>query len=337
MLAGFFSRSFGLFCIWGGTVLGAFVLAFVAYLAFIKVARRYFRSGVREYIEDIHAQKGTTPTMGGLVFVGLTALGISIIYWVNSDIRLLSLLFLLVGSALIGAWDDVCKVFFGRGIVERQKLVAQIMVALGALLIWYICVGPLFPDAIFFDLGRTISLPIGAFGFVLWSLWVIVSTYNCVNFTDGLDGLAGGVLAVNVAFFGLFAMVLGEYELALVLAMLLGSIMAFLWFNMHPARIFMGDLGALSAGAVLALIALMLRMELAIVLVGAVFVLEGVSVILQKVWVRLFRQRIFLLAPLHHHFEKCGVPEVQITNRAILFTLLMALFTALLYMLPACW
>ncbi|HAU30533.1 TPA: phospho-N-acetylmuramoyl-pentapeptide-transferase [Candidatus Dependentiae bacterium] len=334
MLIEILPRSSSCFCLWLGGILGAFVCAFFCFILFIRIAQRYLQAGVREYIEDLHAQKGSTPTMGGLVIVGLVSIAMLFLYVATRDVRLLSLLFLLVGSAAIGAWDDSCKIFWGRGIVEQQKFVGQILVALGALGIWYLGDVATFPNSILVAFGYPFSVHLGKIGYILWGLWVILSTYNCVNFTDGLDGLAGGVLAVNFAFFGLFALLSGEYHLALVAACLLGSVLAFLWFNMYPAKVFMGDVGALSLGAVLAMIALMLRIELAILAVGMVFVLEGVSVILQIVWMRVFGRRLFLLAPLHHHFEKRGIPEVAITNRAILLTLLMALTAAVLYLYP---
>ncbi len=315
-----------------GLVVLVFLLSLLGFALFLFFGRRYLHGGVREYIEDLRAHKRTIPTMGGVVWV-VCLIGVMIpLYLFTGDNRLFSIGTLLLGSALIGGWDDVCKIFWGRGITEKYKFIGQVLVGVAALLLWYWAEGDAFPNAIVFNTLQDWALYIGRIGFFLWSLWVMLSTYNCVNFTDGLDGLAGGVLLVNFLFFGLFALFLGDYVLAVVLASLVGMVLAFLWFNMYPAVLFMGDVGALSLGALLALLALMLHMELAILLVGIVFVLNGVSVILQILGRRFLGRRIFLLAPIHHHFEKKGYPEIAVTTRSIILTLVMACLAAFYYL-----
>lgn len=317
--------------VWSASVLIAAGVVWLGFIFFLRFAQRSLHAGLREYIEDLHTEKGTTPTMGGIVISVVLGVLLLLLYCDSFDMKLLAFFVLLFGSSVIGFWDDFCKVFRGKGIIERHKFIGQLVATIAALGIWYYSEPTLFPDSIAIGVTGGMSLYIGKLGYFFWALWVILSTYNCVNFTDGLDGLAGGVLAVCFAFFGVAAVFLGSTHLVFIFGTLLGAIGAFLWFNVYPARLFMGDVGALSMGAVLGLGALMLRMELAILLVGFVFVLEGVSVVLQILWYRLFKRRLFLLAPIHHHFEKQGVPEVRITGRLILLSLVAAVFAVGLY------
>jgi phospho-N-acetylmuramoyl-pentapeptide-transferase len=155
---------------------------------------------------------------------------------------------------------------------------------------------------------------------------------NCVNFTDGLDGLAAGTVSLYLLFFALCALVLGDVVMLLVLSALLGALLGFLWHNGHPARVFMGDVGALSLGGLLGLVVLMMRLELLIPIACVILVAEGGSVILQVLGWRLLGRRIFYLAPLHHHFEKKGIPELRIVNRFILLSVISTTCAGLVFM-----
>jgi phospho-N-acetylmuramoyl-pentapeptide-transferase len=280
-------------------------------------------------LEQLHRQKQSTPTMGGLFLVAALILALLAFGNLASSITHLVLL-LIVGLAMIGAWDDLTKLRSGRrGISPRAKLAGQAGVALVvALLAWRYeqsipggldRAWPLFSDPIHLGLW-----------FIPLAITVIVGMSNAVNLTDGLDGLAGGCLISASVAMGIIAYAgghasLAEYlhlprspgahELLVVVGSLTGAVLGFLWFNCHPAQVFMGDTGSLPLGGVLGLIAVLTRQELILLLVGGVFVAEAVSVMLQVGSFKLRRKRVFLCAPLHHHFQFAGWPESKIVVR----------------------
>lgn len=261
-----------------------------------------------------HEAKRGTPTMGGVLFLvpvllvgGLIALG---------EPRLWVPIAVTVAFAVLGAVDDV------RGLIDAQ---GYGWLARGKFP-WQWALGFLGAGALYLaGAPRTVSVPFLrapaalGLGYVPLAALAIVSTANAVNFNDGLDGLAGGTSALAFAAYGLIALAATEADLplALLCAVFVGAILAFLWYNVHPARMFMGDTGALALGAGLAAVALMTEHWLLLPLIGGVFVAEAVSVILQVGYFKLTKgRRIFRMAPLHCHFELCGWPETQIVLRA---------------------
>ncbi len=278
--------------------------------------------GEAKIFRELHAKKGGTPTMGGLVMWGSVLL-------VVLFSRLLSLigvipkslldrgqvylpLFTLIAVGILGAVDDlfnIKKIGKNKGIKAKPKFLFLIIFAvLGAL--WF-----------YYKLGYTaIHIPrIGDPEIGMWYIpifiLVIVSTANAVNITDGLDGLAGGLLILAFTAFGAIAYTQGLFILAIFCGLLIGSLLAFLWNNVPPALFYMGDTGSLAFGATLGVIAMMTDSLIVLLIVGLIFIVETLSVIIQLISKKFFKKKVFLIAPLHHHFEKKGWGEAKITMR----------------------
>ncbi len=292
---------------------------------------------VREEGPQEHLRKAGTPTMGGVLI--LVATTVATLLWVSfpATNALIALVVLLWTGAL-GFLDDYLKVVRKRteGLVARYKLVGQgligFLVAV-ALLLLPIMADPTWTMVPFFAEWH---VEFYWWAFVPWVMLVLAGSSNAVNLSDGLDGLAAGLAAIAAATFGVFAYVIGrtdtaQYlglmyipgagELAIFCAGLAGAALGFMWFNAHPADVFMGDTGSLAMGGAIGAVAILLRMEFLLVLVGGVFVLEALSVMLQvgyfKYTARRFGagRRVFAMAPLHHHFEKKGWAESKVIIR----------------------
>ena len=280
-------------------------------------------------IRQLHAAKQATPTMGGLFLVaglvaGVLALGDL------SNRYLQTALVVVVGLAAVGALDDLTKLRArSNGISARSKLLGQLVVAgAAAVLVYRHHLGVADGLALRLPWIET-SFPLGVW-FVPLAVIVIVGSSNAVNLTDGLDGLAGGCLIFAGGAMALVAYASGHAELAEYLSLprlpgvgemtivggaLIGGVLGFLWFNCHPAQVFMGDTGSLPLGGLLGLLAVVTRQELLLLVIGGVFVAEAASVLLQVGYYKCRRRRIFLCAPLHHHFQFLGWPEGRIVVR----------------------
>ena len=282
---------------------------------YIRLLQRLgFGKQIRIEGPQAHAIKAGTPTMGGMLIV-VVVMFLAMAMRLEDESTLTPML-TLVGVGILGAIDDFVNVRTGFGVRGRYKLVWQTIVAILAAI--YI--------QRHYDLtGINVPL-VGQFEIpllllVLFIAFAIVAASNAVNLTDGLDGLASGVLVFSFVAYLLIALVavpglkLSQPELAVFCALLIGALMGFLWFNVHPAQIFMGDAGALALGATLAVVAVVTGQLLLLVIIGLVFVAETVSVILQIGSYQLRGKRIFRMAPLHHHFELLGWAEEKITLR----------------------
>ena len=259
----------------------------------------------------LHRAKEGTPTMGGLL-IWITVAIITVLFNLSRGETYLPL-FTIVTVGVIGAIDDLFNVrgigAAGGGLRERHKLVLQILI--GAAGAWWF----------YYKLGfSAIHVP-GVGDFTLGLLYiplfilVIVATTNAVNFTDGLDGLAGGLLVIAFVAFGALSFVHGLFALAAFCATVVGALLAFLWFNIYPARFFMGDTGSMALGATLGVVAALNDDILILPIIGLVFVAETLSVILQLAWRKLFGRKLFRSTPIHHHFEAIGWPETKVTMR----------------------
>ncbi len=272
-----------------------------------------------------HAAKTGTPTMGGLLF--LLALVVAAIVARNNPF-VIALVLLGLGCGLVGFIDDYLSIRRGRnrGLRARSKLLLTAIVAAGFL--WYLLqehAGPWTPaglHALSLGLGIAVGLP--DWGWFVLGLIAILATIHAVNLTDGLDGLAAGtvlpVLAVLawMIFRAGLASAWSLFEgraILIVVPAVAGAVVGFLYYNRHPARLFMGDTGSLALGGVVAGCAIMLGMQLLLIVVGGVFVAETLSVILQVASFKLTGKRIFRMSPLHHHFELAGWPETKVTHR----------------------
>lgn len=302
---------------------------------FIKLSSQFFRSRYRKWTPETHKQKENIPTMGGM-FV-LFVININVLAWCNlTDPRIWIFLLCLNSFGIIGFLDDWQKITNRQGISSSQKFTLQCLCAAitAALLYFYAIID----TTIVFPFFKNLHPAIGYFIFP-WIMLVIISTSNAVNLTDGLDGLATGSLLPNFALFSIISYLAGHTifatylqipysgtaEVAIIGSILIGASTGFLWYNTHPAQVFMGDIGSLSLGAGLAVIALMTKQELLLILAGGLFVAETISVIIQVASVRYFGRRLFKMAPLHHHFELLGWQESKITVRFNIITSVLCL------------
>ncbi len=293
----------------------------------IPLARKYkAQQSIREEGPKSHRLKAGTPTMGGL-FVCLSV--VLVVIWNRlADPSVLWLLFLTLGHGLLGFLDDLIKAEKKRnlGLTAKQKIAGQLILA--AFFCWG-CVETL-------HLPYSISIPfssmeieIGAL-YYIFAVLVVVGASNAVNLTDGLDGLASGCSVVTFLAYSVYCYVNGIHDIGLFSAILAGGCVGFLFFNYHPAEIFMGDTGSLALGGAVAGIAIVTKTELLLIFLGMVFVLEALSVILQVVSFQLTGKRIFKMSPLHHHFELSGWSEVRVVWSFWIFACVMACVTLMI-------
>ena len=319
----------------GESIVQAILLAFAVLVVlmpgFIRLLRR-IGMGKRIRLEgpQTHYVKEGTPTMGGLIIV-LAVIGIAVVLELTTQDFLDGSTFApLATLALVGALgtaDDWLNARTGDGISATQKLLWQSVV--GGVAAWQIQDTYQITNIVVPFIGAVAVNPIV---YILIAAFAIVATSNAVNITDGLDGLSGGTLIFAFTGYMVIAVTFGQPNLAVLCALIIGAITAFLWFNVHPAQIFMGDSGALALGATLAVTALISGQVLLLPLIGLVFVLETGSVILQVASVKLRGKRLFRMSPLHHHFELMGWDEEKITLRFWIVGALAALVGVAFYM-----
>jgi phospho-N-acetylmuramoyl-pentapeptide-transferase len=277
--------------------------------------QKSFGQFIREEGPSGHQKKAGTPTMGGLIIFVAIAVPFLILWdWTDRDWRAMGIFVTGAGLALVGFVDDWTKVVRKRslGLSGKGKLAAMVVVS---LVLWWFVVGPadLEPTVKIRTLDLTIDL---GWLYPVWIYLVVAFVSNAVNLTDGLDGLAAGVTAiVMTAYIGITYLATGASDLALLAACTVGGCVGFLWYNAHPATVFMGDTGSLGLGGLVAGIAIMTKTEELFLVIGGVFVLEALSVIIQVFSFKTFRKRVFLMAPLHHHFEMKAWSETKVILR----------------------
>ncbi len=257
----------------------------------------------------LHKEKENTPSMGGLL-VWVTTAVITLLFNLSREATYLPL-FTLIVTGLLGLFDDLTNVFGKEGMRARHKLFWQILIAaIGAF--WFYSK---------LDWGsKGIHIPgIGDYAIGIWYIplfiFVIVSTMNAVNITDGLDGLAGGLLSLAFLAFGIIALSNGQYGIAGFCGTITGALLAFLWFNIYPARFMMGDTGSMALGATLGVIAMLTNSVMVLPVIGFIFVAETLSVILQFFSKKILRKKIFLSSPFHHHLQAKNWPEPKVVMR----------------------
>jgi phospho-N-acetylmuramoyl-pentapeptide-transferase len=296
--------------------------------------RRLYQLKMGQVIRDdgpkSHFSKSGTPTMGG-AFI-LVAIGLATLLWSDLSNRYVWLVLIVtLGFGAIGWYDDYLKIVLknSKGLSARRKYFFQSVLGLSAACyLYFTAVLPVETELVF-PFFKHMLLPLGPF-FIVFVYLVIVGTSNAVNLTDGLDGLAILPAVMVAGALGIFAYVTGNVQFANYLGIpyvpgagelivfcgaMVGAGLGFLWFNTYPAQVIMGDVGALSLGAALGIVAVIVRQELVLLLMGGVFVLETVSVILQVASFKLTGKRIFRMAPIHHHFELKGWPEPRVIVR----------------------
>jgi len=287
-----------------------------------KIREQGLSGGTAELFRKLHSHKSGTPTMGGIVIL-LSVLGTVVVSrilayfgWIDASILSRGETYLpIVTLAVVGGLgviDDLLNIRENgaqKGLSARVKFWSLVLFALlGA--VWFS-----------FKLEWSmVHIPgVGDFDLGLWYaplfVFILVGTSNAVNFTDGLDGLAGGLLAIAYACFAVISYFYGLPILSGFCAVVVGALVAFLWFNVPPAKIYMGDTGSLALGATLGVIAMLTNAVIILAIIGFVFVLETISIILQLFWKKFFKRKLFLIAPIHHHFEAKGWSETQIVMR----------------------
>ena len=301
-----------------GIMLG-FILSLITGLVLIPVLRKKkIGQSTSKLINERHIKKEGTPTLGGLIFIIPTILSILFLYIrgsININHNLIITVFVFLSYALLGFIDDYLKVkkHNNDGLSVKVKFILQLLIAI----IFY---------SIYKYNGGLTDVTISLFGikiqlgyfFGIFILFLLVGTTNAVNITDGLDGLCGGLSAMAFLSYGVISWgsywITGYQEMAIFCFILVGSVLGFLVFNTHPAKVFMGDTGSLALGGALATIAILTRHEISLAVVGGVFVIETLSSLIQIIAIRKFKKKIFLKAPLHHHFEQLGWIENDIVK-----------------------
>ena len=286
----------------------------------LKVGQR-----ISSYVGYSHRSKEGTPTMGGLIFIiptVLITLGLLITDKIPYSDNIAIVLVVFLGFAIIGFLDDFLslKKHNNEGLTTYQKLLGQVIIS---TIFFYI----------YMKNGGQTSFVVGTLGidieltwlYGLFILFILIGASNAVNLTDGLDGLAGSLSAVAFIAFALISFVVGFEDIGIFCLVLVGSLIGFLVFNTHPAKVFMGDTGSLALGGVMGAVAILTHRELTLLVVAGVFVIETLSVILQVFWLRVFHKKLFLMTPLHHHFEKLGWQETDIVKLFVVFGLLLAM------------
>lgn len=301
-----------------GLMLGFFISVFLGFFLLPILKKLNFRQNVSHEITERHLLKEGTPTIGGLIFIIPTITTMALLYWRGSleiTNSLIIIMFVFISYSLLGFADDLKKILQhnNKGLSVMQKLVVQVVIA---IVFFYI----------YMSGGGSTHLVITSLGidwnlkwlYGLFILFLLVGSSNAVNITDGEDGLAGGLSVIAFLCFGIVSWgttwVEGYQEIAIFCFILVGSLLGFLVYNTHPAKVFMGDTGSLGLGATLAAVAILTKHELSLAIIGGVFIAETLTSFIQIIAIRKFNKKVFLMAPLHHHFEKLGWSETDIVK-----------------------
>ncbi|HMC07593.1 MAG TPA: phospho-N-acetylmuramoyl-pentapeptide-transferase [Solirubrobacterales bacterium] len=276
------------------------------------VTAREFGQQIREEGPQEHHAKAGTPTMGGLIV--FVAIAVPYLVLGPRDTQSLAVFGVTLGAAALGFADDYIKVTKRRslGLPARWKLLVQIGLALA---LWWVAIDQVGLDPELRVRVFDAQIYIGPVLYVLLVFLVIAGSSNAVNLTDGLDGLAAGSCAIVLLAYLAITITSGQEGLALLSACLVGASVGFLWFNSFPAAIFMGDTGSLGLGAAIGALAVMTQTELLLIILGGIFVIEALSVAIQVLSFKMFRRRVLLMAPVHHHFEMMAWSETKIMLR----------------------
>ena len=295
-----------------------FILAIIVGLIFIPLMKRLNVGQQVSHALKKHLKKEGTPTMGGFIFIIPTLLSL-LFLWLYGSIEITSniiiVVFVFLSYAALGFADDFLKVRYknNKGLSRLLKLLIQTIIALVFFYIYIRNGGEPTIEITFLNIDINLGWMYGIF-----ILFLLVGSSNAVNLTDGLDGLAGGLSAIAFLAYGLIAWstswLVGYSEIAIFCFVLVGSLLGFLLFNTHKAKVFMGDTGSMALGATLAAIAILTRHEISLAVIGGVFVIETITTLIQIIAIRKFKKRVFKKAPLHHHFEELGWEETDIVK-----------------------
>jgi phospho-N-acetylmuramoyl-pentapeptide-transferase len=326
----------------GLSVVTSFMIVFIIGEPLIKIFKKNQISGpIRQDGPIDHIiKKSGTPTMGGIIII----LGIFLGTFLWADLKnvyILTVIFVSISLGFLGFLDDLLKIKRknSRGLNSKLKLLGQIIISLTAIYILLNHSEHPFLENLYFPFFKNLIFPMGIL-FIPFALFVIVGASNAVNLTDGLDGLATVPVMLVALSYTLISYVVGNTifaehlkipyiqnsgELSIFCGAIFGSCLGFLWYNAPPAKIFMGDTGSLSLGGSLAAVAIIVKHEIVLAIIGGLFVLETVSVIIQVLSFKLTGKRVFMMAPIHHHFEKKGWPESTVVIRFWIISIILAL------------
>ncbi|WWP02455.1 MAG: phospho-N-acetylmuramoyl-pentapeptide-transferase [Candidatus Dasytiphilus stammeri] len=327
------------------TFITAFLISLLIGPWLIRVLQKLnFGQIVREHGPKSHVYKTNTPTMGGIMI--LSSIMISVLLWGKiTDAYIWCLLFVLIGYGIIGFIDDYLKIIHqnSQGLIVYWKYIWESIITLFIIFIFYFIENHTIAIQIIEPLFKKNISSLDIKNFFL-PYFVIIGTSNAVNITDGLDGLAIMLIILVAIGFAIIAAIssnnihycfnyLNFHEITIFCSAIIGAGLGFLWFNTYPAQIFMGDTGSLALGSVLGTIAVLLKKELLLILMGVVFVIETLSVIIQIVHFKINGKRIFTMAPLHHHYELKGCPEPRIIVRFWIINLIFILIALVFFKL----
>ncbi|OWZ24928.1 phospho-N-acetylmuramoyl-pentapeptide-transferase [Wolbachia endosymbiont of Wuchereria bancrofti] len=311
----------------------SFILGFVLSPYFIKFLKKISKNGqpIRLCSPESHLiTKRNTPTMGGVII--LTSSLLPILFWVQSTPEILLLVSITLSFALIGFIDDYLKLKANsyQGLSAKTKILIQFIVALVGMSVFKLCFTEDFTKTFLF---KGIMIDFG-YLYVPFAAFIVVGSSNAVNLTDGLDGLAATQIIASFVSLGLVAyMTQADISVILFCITFIGATLSFLWFNTHQAKIFMGDIGSLSIGAALGLTSVLIKREVLFAVIGVIFVIETLSVVIQVSYFKYTRfkhgkgKRIFLMTPIHHHFEEKGWSENEIVIKFLIITVICSVFT----------
>ncbi len=323
-----------------GATVTAFLIVILAGPRFIALLKgAHIGQVIREDGPASHFSKQGVPTMGGALI--LAAMVLTTLLWVNLSVRHVWIVLLVtLWFGLIGGYDDYRKIKKqnSKGLSARGKMLLQVLGGLAAG--WAVYQDPGFNSELFMPFFKHIVLPLGV-GYIFFVALVLVAASNAVNLTDGLDGLVSGPVVITGSVYLVFSYLAGHAtlsaylqipfvpgagEVAVLCGAMVGACLGFLWFNAFPAEVFMGDTGALALGAALGFVAVMIKQEILLALVGGIFVMEALSVIIQVGYFKMSGgKRVFLMAPFHHHFEKKGWTEPKVVVRFWIISIILGL------------
>lgn len=317
-----------------GYALLSFILAsfFGPYfISFLK--KMHFGQSIREEGPESHKAKNGTPTTGGIIFL-VPILILSLVYGilVEFSYELFALVLLTIGFGLVGFLDDFIKIAFKRnlGFTAKQKLLAQIIITCAAFFLLY----KSGLDTTLLIPGTNFSFDATMVGYFVIFMLLALGTTNATNLTDGLDGLLSGLAVISYGAFAIIALYQGNDMVATFCFIVAGALVAFLFFNANPAKVFMGDTGSLALGGGLFAIAVVLKVEIYLAFIGFVYVCETLSVIIQVISYKTRKKRVFPMTPIHHSFEKIGWAETKVVTRFWLLGIVSCILGLFLYTLP---
>ncbi len=328
------------------TSLAIFTALFATFIIAPYIIKWLQRISMTQQIRDDgpknHYSKAGTPTMGGIII--LLAISISMAMWGNfSNIYICLIMFSLIAFGIVGFIDDYLKVIKknSNGLRAKYKFTAQSIIAFAICGFLYLAPTDPYSTVLSVPFFKKWLFDLGIF-YIFFAVFVIVGASNAVNLTDGIDGLAIGLVAIATLTYAAFVYISGHAvfarylqvlylpgvgELAVFCGAMLGASLGFLWYNSHPAEVFMGDIGALSLGGALGTLAVMTKHEIVLAVVGGIFVIETISVVIQVLYYKCTKKRIFKMAPLHHHFEIKGWKEPKIIVRFWIIGIILALIS----------